>query len=163
MNQVARLPEPFSVDRLTQAGLESGPPGNSRPVSEREKVTMDKQRQDEREARAARNQAIFRAVNEKMAALNESFGELTGMFSVACECADTGCVQLLDVPPEAYRHVRENPRTFVVASDHVFEDVELVVSRHDGYTVVEAIGPGAQIAEATFRDEQGDRTFNPEH
>lgn len=123
---------------------------------------MNKQQQDEREARAARNQAIFRAVNEKMAALNESFGELTGMFSVACECADVGCVQLLDVPPDAYRHVRQNPRTFVVASDHVFDDVELVVSRHDGYTVVEAIGPGAQIAEATFRDEQGDPTFNSE-
>ena len=124
---------------------------------------MDNRQQDEREARAARNQAIFRAVNEKMAALNESFGELTGTFSVACECADVGCVQLLDVPPEAYRHVRESPRTFVVATDHVFDDVELVVSRHNGYTVVEAIGPGAQIAEATFCDGQGDLTLDPEH
>ena len=36
--------------------------------------------QDDREARAARNQAIFRAINDKMLDLNESFGELVGLF-----------------------------------------------------------------------------------
>ena len=106
---------------------------------------------DDREARAARNQAIFRAINEKMLGLNESFGELVGLFSVACECADVTCVQLLDVPPEAYKAVRQNPRTFVVLVNHVYPDVERLVSTHKGYAVVEAIGHGAQIAEATFR------------
>ena len=106
---------------------------------------------DEREIRAARNQALFRAVNEKILELNEAFGELTGLFSIACECADVSCVDLLEIPPDAYRQVRKNPRTFVVVADHVFPDVEQVLSRHDGYAVVEATGRGAQVAEATFR------------
>ena len=106
---------------------------------------------DEREIRAARNQALFRAVNEKILELNEAFGELTGTFSIACECADVSCVELLEIAPDAYRQVRKNPRTFVVVAGHVFPDVELVLSRHDGYAVVEATGRGAHVAEATFR------------
>lgn len=106
---------------------------------------------DEREIRAARNQALFRAVNDKMMEVNEGFGEPTGMFSVACECADTTCVRLLEIEAGAYRQVRRNPRTFVVLRNHVFPDVERVLSTHDGYVVVEATGRGAHVAEATFR------------
>ena len=106
---------------------------------------------EEREVRAARNQALFRAVNEKMLELNETFGEIVGTFAVACECARLDCVALLEIPPDAYRAVRQSPRTFVVRPDHFDTDVERVVSTHDGYTVVEAMGHGAEIAEATFR------------
>lgn len=107
---------------------------------------------EEREFRAARNQALFRAVNEKLLDLNEVFGEVVGTFSIACECAELECVQLLEIPPEAYRAVRESPRTFAVLPAHVRPAVERVVSTHDGYVVVEAMGEGAAVAEATFRD-----------
>lgn len=106
---------------------------------------------DEREIRAARNQALFRAVNEKIVGLNEAFGDVVGSFSVACECANVSCVDLLEIPPDAYRQVRRNPRTFVVLPDHVFPEVEIVLSTHDGYAIVEATGRGAHVAEATFR------------
>jgi hypothetical protein len=107
---------------------------------------------DEREIRAARNQAVFRAVNQKLLELNEAFGQLVGTFSIACECARIDCVQLVDIPPEAYRAVRGSPRTFAVLPDHVQPDVERVVAVHDGYAVVEALGHGARVAEATFRN-----------
>lgn len=113
---------------------------------------------DDREVRAARNQALFRAINEKMYELNETFGEILGTVSVACECADVSCVQLLEIPADAYRHVRQNPRTFVVLAGHVYPDVERVVSNHDGYAVVEATGRGAQEAEATFQLERKSAT-----
>jgi hypothetical protein len=106
---------------------------------------------EEREVRGARNQALFRAVNEKMLELNETFGEIVGTFAIACECSRIDCVELLEIPAEAYRAVRESPRTFAVRSDHVAVDVERVLSNHDGYAVVEALGQGARIAEATFR------------
>jgi hypothetical protein len=106
---------------------------------------------DEREVRAARNQALFRAVNEKILEINESFGALNGSISVACECAQVDCVKVLEISADAYRAVRKNPRTFVVLADHIFPDVEIVLSRHAGYAVVEAIGRGAQVTEATFR------------
>jgi hypothetical protein len=108
---------------------------------------------DEREIRAARNQALFRAVNDKIADLNAAFGPLVGTFSIACECADNGCITLLEIPPDAYRDVRKNPRRFVVLPEHVQPDVESVVSRHDGYAVVEVIGRGVDVATATYRAE----------
>jgi hypothetical protein len=112
---------------------------------------MESASNEEREIRAARNQALFRAVNDKMLELNETFGDLVGSFSVACECARIDCVDLLEIPGDAYRAVRESPRFFVVRPDHVWRDVERVVSTHDGYAVVEALGDGAQIADATFQ------------
>lgn len=105
---------------------------------------------EERELRAARNQALFRAVNEKIMELNEMWGE--GPVSVACECSRLECVDLLEIPPDAYRAVRESPRTFAVLLDHVEAGVERVVSTNDGYAVVEVLGDGAAVAEATFRD-----------
>jgi len=58
--------------------------------------------QTEREIRAARNQATFRAVNEKMTELNDSFAALTGTYTIACECADMSCVATLELTPEQY-------------------------------------------------------------
>lgn len=109
---------------------------------------------EEREVRAARNQALFRAVNEKIMELNERFGELEGTVSIACECSRIGCVDLLEIPSDAYRAVRQSPRTFTVHPEHVEAGVERVVSNHNGYAVVEVQGQGARVADATFRDER---------
>jgi hypothetical protein len=113
---------------------------------------MESASNEEREIRAARNQALFRAVNEKMRELNDTFAEIVGTFSVACECSRLECVDLLEIPADAYRAVRESPRTFVVLSGHVEPGVERVVSNHDDYAVVEVLGHGVVVAEATFRD-----------
>jgi len=112
---------------------------------------MNSASNEEREIRGARNQALFRAVNEKMLELNRVFGPLVGTFSIACECSRLDCVDLLEIPPDAYRAVRESPHTFAVCKDHVEEDVERVVSVHDGYAVVEVLGNGVAVAEATFQ------------
>lgn len=105
----------------------------------------------EREIRAARNQAMFRAVNEKISELNESFGEITGTYAITCECSRLECVDLLEIAGDAYRAIRGNPRTFAVLPGHVEQGVERVLSHHDGYTVVEVLGHGAHVADATFR------------
>lgn len=105
----------------------------------------------EREIRAARNQALFRAVNEKISEMNESFGAITGTYSITCECSRLECVEILEIPGDAYRAVRGNPRTFAVLPGHVEQGVERVLSNHDGYAVVEVLGHGVAVAEATFR------------
>ena len=79
---------------------------------------------EQREIRAARNQALFRAVNEKLRDLNEALGSMTDEFVVACECADANCVQTLSIVGDEYMSVRANPRTFVVLPGHVYPDVE---------------------------------------
>jgi hypothetical protein len=93
--------------------------------------------QEERELRAARNQSLFRAVNEKMRELNDAFSDVSETYAIACECADVSCVETLHIGMQEYLDVRENPIHFVVLRGHVYPDVETVVGQLDGYVVVE--------------------------
>jgi hypothetical protein len=106
---------------------------------------MEARFQYEREARAARNHALFRAVNEQVAALNAAFAEVTDTFAIACECADSTCVQMLSIEPDAYERVRETPRHFAVLKGHA-SPVDTVVSEADGYVVVESEGLVSVVA-----------------
>ena len=114
---------------------------------------MEPATHEEREIRAARNQALFRAVNEKLATLNEAFAEVAGTFAVACECADTTCVEMIDVAPEEYRAVRTHPRRFVVRVGHVYPEVEVVVHESPAYVVVEKLEVAGETAELLVRRE----------
>jgi len=102
---------------------------------------------EEREARAARNQASFRAVNEKLKALNEAFDSLTGRFTIACECADLTCLAMIDIDGQEYLAVRAEPRQFVVLPGHVYPDIEKVVHEAAGHVVVEKIAVAGEVAE----------------
>ena len=55
---------------------------------------METANQRDRDLRAARNQALFRVVNEKMRELNEAFSDVSETYAIACECADVSCVRL---------------------------------------------------------------------
>jgi 5-bromo-4-chloroindolyl phosphate hydrolysis protein len=103
--------------------------------------------QEEREVRAARNQAMFRALNEQIREVNEAFASLTERFTIACECADTRCIQTLDIQPEEYVAVRAEPRHFAVLHGHLYLDVEDVIREADGYVVVEKTAKAGEVAE----------------
>lgn len=100
--------------------------------------------QQDREIRAARNHALFRAVNEKIREMNNGVAVLTGTFAVTCECADLACLEMLEIPVDAYERVRESPYTFVVLADHADPDVERVVAGDDAYAIVEMPGEPAR-------------------
>jgi hypothetical protein len=102
-----------------------------------------------REVRAARNQALFRSVNEKMRKLNESVATLTGAFSISCECADTHCITMIEIPRYDYLAVRSEPRHFVVVPGHVIPEIETVVREADGYVVVEKTDTAGEVAETS--------------
>lgn len=102
---------------------------------------------EEREVRVARNQAIFRAVNEKLAAVNEEFARVMGTSSIACECADMSCVEMIEITPEEYRAVRAEPRRFVVCVGHIYPEVEVVVHETPAYVVVEKLAAAGETAE----------------
>ena len=104
---------------------------------------------DERDARVGMNEALFRAVNEKLRELNEAFSNVSETYAIACECADVSCVETLHVGRKAYIDVREHSSRFVVLRDHVFPNVERVVATMDGYAVVEKTSAVSEITEAT--------------
>jgi hypothetical protein len=88
-----------------------------------------------REARQARNELLFREVNDRIAELGS--GQSNGDFHIVCECATTGCQERLRVSVENYQRTRLHPRRFLVAPGHTTADVEDVVERHESYDVVE--------------------------
>jgi hypothetical protein len=88
-----------------------------------------------REARQARNEAIFREVNERIAELADR--GLDADFHIVCECAQTGCTMMLPIELDDYREIRTHPRRFVVAPDHVSPELEDVIDQQAAYQVVE--------------------------
>ena len=116
---------------------------------------MADDRHTARRIRAARNQSLFRSVNENLEQLNETFEALDGTHTIVCECADLTCVRTLEIEERAYLKVRENPRHFVVLSGHVFPEVESVVAGLDGYVIVEKEDTAGEVAEAIDASAQG--------
>jgi hypothetical protein len=108
---------------------------------------MESTNHDSRELGAARNQALFRLVNEKMRELNGAMAALTETFAIACECADLDCLELIEIAPSDYDAVRAEPRQFVVWTGHVYPEIETVVRAAEGYVVVEKFGTAGEAAE----------------
>jgi hypothetical protein len=98
--------------------------------------------------RAAENQALFREINEQIQKLDNSVEELTPYRSWTCECADTACLERIDMTPQEYETVRSHPARFAVCPDeeHVFAGVELITERTERYWVVEKIEAAAEAA-----------------
>jgi|1185.fasta_scaffold383280_1 hypothetical protein len=105
--------------------------------------------QNDRGLRAARNQSLFRALNQKLESINEvSVQPRTETFRIACECADVGCVEMLDIDPLEYQSVRTDPRRFIVLAGHIYPEVEIVVLDAADYVVVEKFGAAGEAAES---------------
>ena len=102
---------------------------------------------DSGEHRIGRNEALFRHVNEQVATLNESFGDLTGTVSVVCECGNQSCIEQIELALAEYERVRADSTWFAVKPGHEIPDVEHVLERHDRYWVVQKDpGEAAEVA-----------------
>lgn len=102
--------------------------------------------------RIAKNDATFRAANEKIEDTATGFG-MKGDIPFICECADPACTSLLTLPLEDYQEMRLNPRWFLNIEGHEVPSVEAgavkVVERRGSYLIVEKLGVAAVIAEQT--------------
>jgi hypothetical protein len=90
-------------------------------------------------ARAARNQELFRQVNERIAELTAGLGE-PGERLFVCECGDGACSKPLELSAADYRDVRAHPDRFVVLAGHELPDLDRVVDRRGPCVVVARIG-----------------------
>ena len=111
---------------------------------------------EDRARRLARNQTLFREVNERLQELNAAFNDVRPAGDWICECANDSCAAGIELRPAEYGAIRSDPRRFPVAPDesHVFLDVERVAERNERYWVVEKLGVGAEVAEtANPRDD----------
>jgi hypothetical protein len=96
--------------------------------------------------RAARNEAVFRRVNERLEELNEGFQLVTDNAEFVCECAQIDCAERMYLTLAEYEAVRSVPTHFIVKPDHVLPEEERVVERNDEYMVVEKFGHAGERA-----------------
>jgi hypothetical protein len=87
--------------------------------------------------RLARNQALFREVNERLLGLADGFQD--GSMQFICECSQEDCTETLTLSHEQYESVRAHSTFFVVTSGHEILDVEKVIDHNNGYTIVQKV------------------------
>ena len=99
---------------------------------------------DERSARLAANEAVFRAGNESIRKATRHRSETAFL----CECGDPHCFRRVELSAEEYEAVRSHPARFLVVPGH--EDLtagEVVVEERGEWTVVEKRGGEREIVE----------------
>ena len=101
---------------------------------------------DERFARQARNESLFREVNERIAQLGERAEAWSpdGTIDFLCECGEEGgCGQRVRVPLDVYERVRSQDDRFVIRPGHETPEIERAVEWADAYVVVDKL-PAAE-------------------
>jgi hypothetical protein len=98
------------------------------------------------EERYARNEWLFREVNERIAEVNEDF-EVEGEAEFLCECGQQICLATVELTRAQYEAVRDESRRFIVVPGHEEAGVERVVKREPGFLVVEKIGEAGEESE----------------
>lgn len=91
-------------------------------------------RGEPRKARIARNEALFREVNERveeMTAASASDG-----IDFVCECGDPECTASVPLTRAEYERVRSDPVLFAIVPGHEILDVEDVVARDERFYLV---------------------------
>jgi hypothetical protein len=139
--EAVRFPPTSPVNPFVAASRRPTPPAQS--LRDEGEVEMN----DQQAERLASNQTLFRAVNEKMLALNETFELPSAEF--VCECSHLACTETIKITLADYTEVRSNPRWFLVAAsdEHVVPEIEDIVSRTDRYFVVEKRDVAGEVAE----------------
>jgi hypothetical protein len=98
-----------------------------------------------RESRLAKNEAVFRGVNERVVELTRQLDSVSVfdphaelVDGLICECSDAGCLERVGpLTAREYEAVRSDARRFIIAPNHQALDVETVIERHERYWIVE--------------------------
>jgi len=93
--------------------------------------------EDGRQERFARNQALFREVNERIESLNEPGTATDELVVFTCECANLACTERIQASLDDYELVRSRPGWFLVAPRHLDLEVEDVIAERDLFWIVE--------------------------
>jgi hypothetical protein len=105
----------------------------------------------DRETRVAKNEALFRGVNEKVREVKgDVAADRPGSYvDFICECGQGGCIEQVSLTLAEYEHARSSPIWFVLKPGHEASDVERVVHRSDRYVIAEKHPEEAAIARET--------------
>lgn len=102
--------------------------------------------------RIAKNEALFRAVNETIELKAESIGVGADPVPFVCECPDPSCTEIVELTLVEYEEVRTGPTRFFVLPGHealaVQANAAVVVEEREGVCIDEKIGIAGEVAAA---------------
>ena len=96
--------------------------------------------------RLAKNEVIFRTVNE---AIEQKALQMGGLdeYQFICECSTADCFERISLTLSDYEHIRRAGVRFLVTPGHEDLEVELVVGTRGTYSIVEKDGSAGIAAE----------------
>jgi hypothetical protein len=105
---------------------------------------------NDREARIAKNETVFRQVNERIRDLTV----YEDLIEFLCECGDGDCLQPVSMSAADYERVRARGTWFLIVPGHDLPEAENVVEEHDGFHIVQKHDgvPAAIAIDADPRD-----------
>jgi hypothetical protein len=103
-----------------------------------------------REDRVARNEALYRELNERIREIEEDLSargvadepELGEYF---CECGFDACMEKIRVTPQEYEAVRSSPVQFAIKPEHLVPDVERVLQQNSRFALIEKLEPEREL------------------
>jgi hypothetical protein len=102
---------------------------------------------DERKQRIARNETIFREVNER---IEEVSGNAPAeRVEFLCECGSRDCTEVIALARGEYEGLRADPVLFAVLPGHAIPEVEIVVAENERFLTVRKLPEEQQIARET--------------
>jgi hypothetical protein len=104
-------------------------------------------REQRRKHQIARNEALFREVNERVDEVSETRSTETTDF--LCECGNVDCTEAIALRDDEYEHVRSDPLLFAVKPGHEIPDVEELVESNDRFSIVRKHASEGAIARLT--------------
>lgn len=105
--------------------------------------------------RVRKNEAAFRAHNERHKALEKDNVGQGELIPFVCECGDADCWDAVSLTITQFESAHAGKLRYAVKPVHVMPDYEQVVERHDMYWVVQKYAPGEAPAEAAARAAAG--------
>ena len=99
-----------------------------------------------REDALAKNEVLFRQVNERIEAISEAFPSEDEAMEFLCECDQPDCRETVNLSRAEYELVRAEPTHFIVRAGHDDPRVEHVAHSNDRFVVVEKEGTAARDA-----------------
>jgi hypothetical protein len=100
---------------------------------------------EDRQERLAKNESLFRVVNENISDLASGLGG-NEPFEFICECSTSGCFERLSLTLAEYERVRADGTHFLLADGHEDIEIEQVIAHHKEYVVVEKDGVAGLVA-----------------
>ena len=104
-------------------------------------------REQRRKHQIARNEALFREVNERLEEV--SGGRSTELTEYLCECGNADCTDAIALLDEEYERVRSDPLLFAVMPGHEIPDVEEILDSNERFSLVRKHAGEGVIARAT--------------